>query len=399
MKIGMMADYYSTHVSGVTNHISLIKHSLENAGHEVYIFTFGDDEVVDEEKNIIRTAGVPVVDTGIYFNLRYNKHARQLLYSMDIAHVHHPFVSGSLAMRYCVPRNIPVVFTNHTRYDLYTQAYLPLLPETIGEAALNAYLSPFFRACDLVIIPSNSIYQVLVDHFGLDLPFAIIPNGIELDLFCKNVKPVDRQIFGFSKDDIIAIYVGRLAPEKNLLFLLSAFQSVAMSDFHLRLLLVGDGPERKNLETLVKQMGMESRVFFTGTIPFNVIPQYLVASDIFTTPSITEVLPLSIIEAIAAGLPVVGMNAPGTRDIIEDGISGLLSSVDEQSFTANLILLATNNDLRLRMGKQALEASKKYDIRTTTTTMLDHYQRLVINAKAKKKGPRYKLTRFMDRFK
>ncbi len=86
---------------------------------------------------------------------------------MDITHVHHPFVSGSLAMRYCVPRNIPIVFTNHTRYDLLTQAYIPILPETIGDAALKAYLSPFYRACDLVIVPSPSMRQVLEDAFWL----------------------------------------------------------------------------------------------------------------------------------------------------------------------------------------------------------------------------------------
>ncbi|NJD60424.1 MAG: glycosyltransferase family 4 protein, partial [Anaerolineae bacterium] len=137
MRIGMMADLYKPHISGVTNSIELSKRWLEKEGHEVYIFTFGDDEMVDDEKNIIRTSGLAVVDTGFYLNLHYSKAARQLLYSMDICHIHHPFVSGSLAMRYCVPRNIPIIFTNHTRYDLMAQAYLPILPDSIGDAALK----------------------------------------------------------------------------------------------------------------------------------------------------------------------------------------------------------------------------------------------------------------------
>jgi hypothetical protein len=82
MRIGMMADIYKTQVSGVTNTIALIKRWLEKEGHEVFIFTFGDDEVIDSEKNIIRTTGVPVVDTGIYLNLRYNRQARHLLYTI-----------------------------------------------------------------------------------------------------------------------------------------------------------------------------------------------------------------------------------------------------------------------------------------------------------------------------
>ena len=399
MKIGMMADYYSTHVSGVTNHISLIKRSLENSGQEVYIFTFGDDEVVDEEKNIIRTAGVPVVDTGIYFNLRYNKHARHLLYSMDIAHVHHPFVSGSLAMRYCVPRNIPVVFTNHTRYDLYTQAYLPILPETIGEVALKAYLSPFFRACDLIIVPSPSMRTVLKGHFGELSSLEVIPNGLDLVPYLVNPQPVDRAMLGFTNTDVVSIFVGRLAPEKNLSLLLRAFYGVAMTYDNVRLLIVGEGPERENIEAQVKHMNLRSKVTLTGLVDYKEVPSYLAAADIFVTPSLTETFGLSTVEAMAAGLPALGVNAPGTEDIIDDGITGFVASDDLAVFTAKLVLLCTDHELRHRMGKQAQMASKKYDIRTTTTTMLDHYQRLVNNAKVKKRGPRYKLTRLMDRFK
>src|SRR4030043_144502 len=180
MRIGMMADIYMTTVSGVTNSLTLSKRWLEKMGHEVYIFTFGDDEVIDNEKNIVRTSGLPVVDTGFYLNLHYDKIARQLLYTMDIAHVHHPFVSGSLAMRYCVPRNIPIVFTNHTRYDKFAPVYVPFLPEQIGEAALKAYLSPFYRACDLVIVPSPSMRQVLNELYGLVSPVEVIPNGLDL---------------------------------------------------------------------------------------------------------------------------------------------------------------------------------------------------------------------------
>jgi glycosyltransferase involved in cell wall biosynthesis len=398
MRIGMMADIYKTQVSGVTNSIALSKRWLEKAGHEVFIFTFGDDDVVDNEKNIIRTTGVPVVDTGIYLNLRYNRQARHLLYSMDITHVHHPFVSGSLAMRYCVPRNIPIVFTNHTRYDLLTQAYLPILPETIGEAALKAYLSPFYRACDLVIIPSPSMRQVLEQHFGLISPVEVIPNGLDLTPYRGDIKPVDRATFGFSTNDVISIYVGRLSPEKNLSLLLRAFYGVAMTYDPVRLLVVGDGPERENLEAQVKHMNIETKVFFTGMVDYKEIPSYLASSNIFVTPSSAETFGLSTVEAMAAGLPTLGIDAPGTGDIIEDGITGLVTSDDLAVFTAKLVLLSTNHELRRVMGKQAVQASKKYDIQTTTGILIQNYQQLVETAKRRNKGARYKLTRFLDRF-
>ena len=398
MRIGMMADMYKTQVSGVTNSIALSKHCLENMGHEVYIFTFGDSEVIDNEKNIIRTTGVPLVDTGIYLNLRYNRQARRLLYTMDIAHIHHPFVSGSLAMRYCVPRNIPIVFTNHTRYDLLAQAYLPFLPEQVGEAALKAYLAPFYRACDLVVVPTPSMRQVLVDHFGLDSPVEVIPNGLELSRYRTIVQPIDRKVFGFSHTDVVAIYIGRLSPEKSLSLLLRAFYGVAMTYDHVRLLIVGDGPDRDNLEAQVKFMNISSKVHFTGMVDYQYVSEYLAASDIFVTPSSSETFGLSTVEAMAAGLPVLGIDAPGTADIIQDGITGFIVPDDLAVFTAKLVFMSTDHDLRLSMGKQALQASKKYDIQTTTDILFQHYQRLVDSAKKRKRSARYNVTRFLDRF-
>jgi 1,2-diacylglycerol 3-alpha-glucosyltransferase len=399
MRIGMMADVYKTQVSGVTNSIELSKQWMEKRGHEVYIFTFGDDEVIDNEKNIIRTTGVPVVDTGIYLSLRYNRQARKMLYSMDITHVHHPFLSGSLAMRYCVPRNIPIVFTNHSRYDLMTQAYLPILPETIGEAALKAYLAPFYRACDLIIVPAPRMMKVMEDHFGLESPVEVVPNGVDLTPFKTVIQPIDRAIFGFSTADIVSIYVGRLAPEKNLSFLIRAFFGVAMAFDRARLLVVGDGPDRENLEALVKHMNIGSKVFFTGMVEYKDIPAYLAASDIFVTPSSSETFGLSTVEAMAAGIPVLGIDTVGTGDIIEDGITGFITIDDLAVFTAKLMLLSTDHELRQEMGMRGRQASMKYDIQSTTSLLLQHYERLVDHAKHYHKGPHYTITKLLDRFK
>lgn len=399
MRIGMMADVYQTHVSGVTNSITLSKEWLEKAGHEVYIFTFGDHEDGDEERRIIRTLGVPLVDTGIYLNLRYNRQARHLLYTMDITHVHHPFVSGSLAMRYCVPRNIPIVFTNHSRYDLMTQAYVPILPKQIGDAALRAYLSPFYRACDLVIIPSPSMRGVLQELYGLVSPVEVIPNGLDLTPFRTDPQPIDRARFNFSKEDVIFTYLGRIAPEKSLSLLLRAFYGVAMSYNYVRLLFVGDGPDRENLEAQVKLMNISSKVCFTGMVDYKEVPNYLAATDIFVTPSASETFGLSTVEAMASGLPVIGIDAPGTTDIIEDGVNGLSSSDDLAVFTAKLVLLATDRDLRHRLGKQALESSKKYDIQTTTGVLLQQYERLAEDAKKRKFGVRQRMVRLLDKIK
>ena len=187
MRIGMMTDVYKPHVSGITHYISLNKEYLEKAGHEVYIFTFGDLDYVDDEERVVRSPGLSLTDTGFYLSFRYSRKAKALLQTMDLVHVHHPFLSGRLALNYCRPLRIPIVFTNHTRYDLYAQAYLPLLPEEFSDTFLQTYMPPFCQAVDLVISPSAGMGEVL-KKLGVGCPIEVIPNGVDLQLYRKSAK-------------------------------------------------------------------------------------------------------------------------------------------------------------------------------------------------------------------
>lgn len=395
MRIGMLADAYKPKVSGVTSYITLSKRWLENAGHEVYVFTFGDDDFADDEPNIIRSPGLPLVDTGFYISLNYSRPAKKLLYTMDVVHVHHPFLSGTLALTHALPRNIPIVFTNHSRYDLLTQAYLPILPDSFGEAAMRTYLPPFCQACDLVIAPSASMRSILIDY-GVDTPIEVVPNGIELDPILTCSTSIDRECFGFSSDHVVLTYVGRLAPEKNLTFLLRAFKGLSLAYNNARLLIIGDGPERDNLEDSVFNMGIATKVFFTGMVPRENVPCYLTTADAFIISSTAETFGISVIEAMATGLPVLGIDSPGIRDIIVDGKTGFISQDDLASFTAKMARLVSEHDLRRSMGIEALNASKAYDIHTTTQMMLAHYQKLTANARPRKNGLRYQINRVLD---
>lgn len=396
MRIGMMADVYKPHVSGITTYISLNKTHLEKKGHEVFVFTFGDEDYTDLEKNIIRSPGLPLLDTGYYISLRYSSHARRMLHSMDVVHVHHPFLSGSLALRYCRPRGIPIVFTNHTRYDLYAHAYLPVLADVIGETTMAAYLPPFCRNCDLTISPSNGMRQVL-HHFGVDVDIDVVPNGVNLMPFREQTRPLTRENFGFSHEDTVLIYVGRLGPEKNLHFLLRSFSGAAQAYDHIALLLVGDGPQRDDLQDLVRNSNLEHRVHFTGMVPYEQLPSYLATADAFVTASVTEVHPLSVIEAMASGLPVLGIQSPGVGDTIEDGQTGLIvQSEDIAAFTAKMVRIATNHQQRREMGVLARQAAEKYAIENTTEMMIERYHKVVQASSGRKRSLRAALLRVMD---
>ena len=397
MRIGMMADMYKPHVSGITNYISLNKIFLEELGHQVYVFTFGDDDYKEEEERVVRSPGLPLLDTGVYISLSYTRHARKLLNSMDVVHVNHPFLSGSLALRYCRPRAIPIVFTNHTRYDLYAQAYIPGLPEIVGTTAIQAYMPPFCRACDLVIAPSKGMRNVL-EGFGVHVPIDVVPNGVDIRPFLHPVQVKDRQEFGIKPDDVLLVYSGRLGPEKNLPFLLRSFAGVAHAYEHVHLMLLGDGPERGNLEESIRNMQMNHRVHFTGMIPYNEIPGYLSIADAFITASVTEVHPLSVIEAMAAGLPALGINSPGVGDTIQDGITGYLVHEEElASFTAKLVRLVIETESRHKMGAHARKAAELYAIERTVKVMEEKYHKAVQSASVRRVGVLARFNRWLDR--
>ena len=376
MRIGMMTDTYKPYVSGVTNYIDLNKRVLESAGHEVYVFTFGDTDYEDNEERVVRSPGLPLGDTGFFLSLRYKTEAKKLLQTMDVVHVHHPFLSGRLALNYCRHYPIPVVYTNHTRYDLYAQARLPIMPEEVTQGVLQTYMPYFCDAVDLVISPSEGMKKVLRE-FKVESPIEVVPNGVDLSRF-QTAEPMSRAEFGLDENDILLVYAGRLAPEKNLEFLLQSFAGVAQAIPNVYLLVIGGGQKEfeEEINVLPEQFGVEDRVRMLGLIPYDRLPSYLAMCDAFVTASVTEVHPLSVIEAMATGLPTVGIDSPGVGDSVVDGESGLISTEDLAAFTAKLTQLCLSTELRKRMGAAARQAAEQYDIHRTTQIMLGHYERL-----------------------
>src|SRR5688572_1155412 len=398
MRIGMMTDTYKPYISGITNYIELNKRTLEKAGHEVYVFTFGDLEYQDDEPRVIRSRGLALADTGFYLSLRYETKHKKLLQTMDVVHVHHPFLSGRLALNYCRRMQIPIVFTNHTRYDLYAQARLRLMSEEVSHSLLQAYMPDFCDAVDLVISPSHGMEKIL-RQYGVESHIEVVPNGVELDRFQK-AKPLSRADFGFSKGDILLIFSGRIAPEKNLEFLLRSFAGVSQIIPNVYLLIIGGGQKDyvEDVKSLAQELGLSNRVRFTGMISYDDLPSYLAMCDAFVTASVTEVHPLSVIEGMATGLPVLGIDSPGVGDSIKNMQTGLLTTNDMASFTAKLTYLCMDEALRTKIGLAAREASAQYDIERTTKIMLGHYMRLTRNTKPVRRSLDERLMAILEEF-
>jgi 1,2-diacylglycerol 3-alpha-glucosyltransferase len=376
MRIGQMTEVYKPVINGVTNFISLHKRVLESWDHKVFVFTLGHEDYEDEELHIIRSPAIPLSDTGYYLNFRFSRRARRKIKTMDVLHVHHPFISGRQAVSLGKRYGIPVVYTNHTRYDLQARYYIPFVPEGLAGAFLEAYLPRFTEQCDLVVAPSTGTAQVMRE-IGVACPIEIIPNGIDLDSFREPRFPRTRAELGINAGEKVLITVGRIGPEKNLTFLLNALVGICQLIPETNLLLIGEGGEKDDLIDLARDAGITDRVRFIGQVGYDEVPGYLAISDAFVTASVAETFGMAAVEAMAAGVPVVGIASTGIGEVVENGVSGLIVPHDVPAFIRATADLLADDDLHTRLSGGARKASKKYAIARTSRKLLMHYQRLV----------------------
>lgn len=374
----MCCDMYLPHVSGVTNHIKLYKKHFEDLGHEVFIFTFGDRDFEDNEPNVYRTPAIPWGDTGWNFSLNYSAEARELMATMDVLHAHHPFQSGRLAASIAKKNNIALLFTNHTRYDLYSDAYAALVPQAPRYATLKRYLKNFLDDCDCVIAPSASIEHWLHTFIGCG-HVVTVPNGIDIDAFMQPNSPINhtRAELGLSDDDFVFCYLGRVAPEKNSDYLFSEFFEMAPSNPRAKLLVIGGGPQLQSAREKVAQHEEGERIIFLGMQPYDELPSYASLCDAFVTGSVSEVHPLVVLEAMAAGLPVVAVSSPGISDTVQQGRSGLLAkSPTPAALATEMLAISTQPALRDRLAEGARARIQQYSFTNTADRILSFYEEL-----------------------
>ena len=370
---------YLPHVSGVTNHIRLYKRYFETLGHEVFLITFGSTQHVDDESNIVRNPGVPWGNTGWNYGPAFNKETRELIPTLDIVHTHHPFQSGSYLLKHMKKADIPLVFTNHTRYDLYADTYASAIPYTRRHKWNSRYLSYFTQQCDLVVAPSSGIADWLAEYAQFDNA-KVIPNGIDLSAFqdASLDSGVSRKHLGITESDVLLCYVGRVSHEKNISYLLNEFASLAKRNKQVKLMLVGDGTEMAYAQDFVKRHRLEGCVILTGPQDYGAIPSYVALADAFITGSVSEVHPLVVIEALAAGLPVIAVASPGISDTVKHGKSGLLAVAPEpNALMYEAEKVANDEGLRAELSKGASERAQHYCIKNTAGQLLDSYKQLL----------------------
>lgn len=390
MRIGFVTDQYMPYVSGVTHSISLNRRYLEKHGHETYIFHFAHPDAEPVEHRTITSPGFKLAGTsGFRVGPRLTREARRVLSTMDVVNLDDPFLSGRMALPVCKRNGIPIVFTNHTRVDLYAEYYAKMLPSILHDRPLRWYMRNFCRDVAAVVAPTDGMAQVLLE-MGVDVPIEVVPNGVDIGPFLSVPRGIGaaqmahgamRTDLGLHAGDAVFAYSGRLGPEKNLTLLIDAFARMADMAPHAQLVFIGGGPQRRRIESAVVRARLTERVRFTGMVPYEMIPRYLAPCDVWVSPSVTEVHPLTVIEAMAAGLPIIGVESPGVSDTVRHGVTGLLATTPDASALAECLLaLAVDPRRRHDMGLAAREDAKRYAIDSTGAQMLGIYELLVSEA-------------------
>lgn len=385
MHIAYFTNYYHPVVNGVVRSVASFRETLMKQGHNVFIFAQADGTYKDSEPFIFRYPSLPLPLPGdIAAALPVSPFVDQLLpaLKLDVIHTHHPVLLGQTAVRKAAELNLPLIFTFHTQYWEYTH-YVPFPQETIQEFLKNAvhrWLRDFIQKCQHMIIPSESLKDILMKEYGLSSRYTVIPTGTNLEPFLQADGKSLRAEKGW-KDETVLISVGRLAPEKNWDTLLQAFAKVYRDHPKVRLVLVGDGTARQSLEALAGELGISDRVTFTGALPFDEIPRYLKAADLFAFASVTETQGLVTIEAMAAGLPIVAVDGPGTRDIVEDGKQGFLVENDAEALANGLNKFFSEPQRIKRFSTNALKKAKTFDVNELSKQMITVYEQAIQDKK------------------
>ncbi len=378
MHIAHFTNTYKPNINGVVRSVSAFREALIHLGHQVFVFAPEAHDYIDIEPFIFRYPAIELPDFDYSFPLPVSAHIDWVfpILKPDIVHSHHPVVLGQVAANKAEKHNLPLVFTFHTRYTVYSHI-VPFSEAFINDVIVD-WLARYIQRCQHVITPSEGIQRMLREYGGIQERITTIPTGIDLLPFQQADGNAIRQKYGLERRRTLV----RLSIEKNWGLLLTAFAQVARQHSEAHLMVIGDGPQREELEKTIAELGIGDRVTFTGLVPFEQVPAHLKAGELFCFASVRETQSLVIIEALSAGLPVVAVQATGINEVVTDGVQGLLTREDSDDLARAMLRLLEDSQLLQRLRSNALETARLFDIRKQALRMLSVYEQAIEDKRA-----------------
>ena len=332
MRIAIFTETYLPQINGVVTHIKILKEGLEALGHTVLIVTadskahthyLKDNVLHCPAHNLKRIYNLDLASPVSRTRLKYLREFRP-----DIIHVHNEFSIGLSGMAIAKILKVPLVYTLHTMYDdyIYYIAPKPLIPLT--KKLSHRYFRMFPQNAAVVTGPSKKCQEYTYE-IGSDKKVEVIPNPVELDAFAPQTSTPQqraqiREQYHIPQDATVACFVGRLGREKSVDVLLRFWAQEMKPQDNMRLLIIGDGPEKEPLEQLALQLGITDTVVFTGKVLHPDLPPYVHTCDIYVTASLSDTNSISMLEGMAGGLPVLQLYDELNADQVTDGVNGYM---------------------------------------------------------------------------
>lgn len=376
MNILMMTNTYYPHVGGVARSVATFSERYRQLGHKVLIVAPEFPNMSENEKDVIRIPAIQRfngTDFSVILPVPHFLGDAVEAFEPDIVHSHHPFLIGSTAARIASTYELPLVFTHHTMYEQYTH-YVPGDSVTLKRFAVKL-ATRYANLCDLVFAPSQSI-EVLLHKRNVQAPIKVLPTGVDIPSFSEGSGFGFRAAMNIPEDAFVVGHLGRLAPEKNLSYLSEAIINVLKKSPNAHFLLVGKGSVETEIQTSFKKSNLSARFHYLPTLHQPLLCSAYKAMDVFVFSSHSETQGMVLTEAMAAGVPVIALDAPGVREVVNNNCNGRLlpEGADTNSF-ANAINIFKNQSFeqKQRFKKSALATADSFSMKRCAEMALSSY--------------------------
>jgi glycosyltransferase involved in cell wall biosynthesis len=335
LRVLMITDVYFPRINGVSTSIETFRADLAAEGIQVRLIAPDYPERHNAPATWrVPSRRVPFDPEDRLMHWRPLNHAAERLATdgLDLVHVQTPFAAHYAGLRTAHRHQVPVLATYHTHFEEYIAHYLPALPRPWLKAAARRIATSQCNGLDAVVVPSSAMHETLTGY-GVKAPLHVLPTGIPVRNFAIGNGALFRSRHGIAADRPVALFVGRVAHEKNIGFLLEALLAARQRCPEVQLLIAGEGPAMPALKAQVGALGLHGAVHFIGYLDRSrELPDCYAAADVFVFASRTETQGLVLLEAMAAGLPVIALAAMGTVDILAPGRGGIAAPDDSLAF-------------------------------------------------------------------
>jgi len=381
MNIGLFTDCYRPTLSGVVSSVVQLKAGLERRGHKVVVVTVTTPPHIEEESTVYRCPSFPFNrDNGWRLGMAHPQQIDRIVAreQLDIIHTHTEFSLGWAGRRAARVGRLPWIHTAHTLYEEYRH-YL-FLGRWLPRQVVRSYLSWFLRGCDTLICPSRKSWRYL-GALAPTVRSVVIGNGVDNACFRPGqLSPHQlervRRAFGVGPSDRVILYAGRLGREKRVMELLHLLAPLLSQKPHCRALFVGGGPLRTALLSTARHLGVQDQVILTGPVQWDKMHAVYAIADLFVTASLSENHPMTCLEAMACGLPIVARRDESLSDLVQDGTTGYLADSDPALARCVLHLL-TDEAVRLEFSARAATRADSFSIERHTERVESLYQQLI----------------------